>query len=364
MAKSPRRRCRQFAKGILHSRESLCTLDSSGSRPREPCLAVPCGTSPGPALNVRYMAKISDTYQRWPGITRWLFAWVLLPSVLAAPRITGQSPADGVAGKADPAPDPIFQQVIVHQEHCEKELDEFERVQREEVRKTDTGSIERKTWRLFPTGTGVNKIALSEDGQPLSPESYRSDLEKLEKYLAWVIQDGASQKEAYLKAEHKRKERFDLLEATYQAFIFTSEGKELRNGRTLLRYNIKPNPSYRPTTRNTTLFTRVQGTAWIDEQTSQLAKIDGTVMQDISIALFLAKVYKGSHFMQERYEVAPGVWEPTFEQYDFDGRKFLYPFSIHERTFYSEYKRVGSPNESVEIVRAELSKLRPEASTH
>ncbi len=61
--------------------------------------------------------------------------------------------------------------------------------------------------------------------------------------------------------------------------------------------------------------------------------------------------------MQERYELAPGLWFPTFEQYDFDGRKFLLPFSIHERTFYSNYKKVGPPAEAIELVHAELDKL-------
>ena len=54
--------------------------------------------------------------------------------------------------------------------------------------------------------------------------------------------------------------------------------------------------------------------------------------------------------------MAPGVWEPTFEQYDFDGRKYLIPFSIHERTFYTKYKRVGPPKEALQVVRAELGK--------
>ena len=62
--------------------------------------------------------------------------------------------------------------------------------------------------------------------------------------------------------------------------------------------------------------------------------------------------------MQERYEVAPGLWEPTFEQYDFDGRKYMVPFSIHERTFYSDYRRVGRPKDAVGVVRAELNKLQ------
>jgi hypothetical protein len=56
-------------------------------------------------------------------------------------------------------------------------------------------------------------------------------------------------------------------------------------------------------------------------------------------------------------EFAPGIWLPTYQQYDFDGRKFLVSFSIHERTFYSDYKRVGPPGEAVNIVRTELDKL-------
>jgi hypothetical protein len=259
------------------------------------------------------------------------------------------------------APSALFSRVITNQQKSDQLLDEYERVQRVEKRRTGspTDPVEVKYWRLFPTGTGIDKVPLSPEGKPVNSEAYRSELEKLEKYLVWICQDGASQRDAYAKAERKRKERSDLIQATNQAFRFTLEGKEMRGDRTLLRYSMEPNPDYRPTTRNGILFTKVRGTIWVDEQSSQLAKVEGAVTEDFSIALFLAKVYKGSQFMQERYEVAPGLWEPTFEQYDFDGRKFLAPFSIHERTFYSDYKRVGPPKEAVQGVRDELSKLQP-----
>ena len=259
----------------------------------------------------------------------------------------------------------LFHHVITNQEEGETNLDQFERVQRVESRKTagDRDPAEVKVWRIFPTGTGVDRIPLSPDGKLPAPQTYLSNLEKLEKYLVWVIQEGAAQKEAYAKADRRRKDRFDLIDATQQAFIFTPEGTETRASRTLLRYSMVPNPEYRPTSRLTTLFPKVRGTVWIDQQTSQLAKIEGVITGDVSLALFLAKVYKGSHFMQERYEVAPGIWEPTFEQYDFDGRKYLIPFSIHERTFYSSYKRVGLPKEALGVVRAELGKVHAEAGT-
>ncbi len=262
---------------------------------------------------------------------------------------------------APPAqPSTLFARVIKNQEKGEVLLDQYERVERVEKRRAGGPSdpVDTRFWRIFPTGTGVNKIALSPEGKPSDSDSYRSDLEKLEKYIAWVVQDGASQKDAYARAERKRKERFELIEATNQAFRFTLEGQETRGDQTLLRYSMEPNPDYHPTSRNTVLFTKVHGTIWVDEQSSELAKVQGSVTEDFSIALFLAKVYKGSQFMQERYEVAPGLWAPTFEQYDFDGRKFMMSFAIHERTFYSDYKRVGPPNEAVEVVRAELNKLR------
>ena len=85
-------------------------------------------------------------------------------------------------------------------------------------------------------------------------------------------------------------------------------------------------------------------------------------MEDISLGIFLAKVYKGSHFMQERYEMVPGLWLPTFSQYDFDGRKFLASFSLHERTFYSNYKLVGTPKEALALIRAELGRARAGAT--
>lgn len=289
-------------------------------------------------------------------------ALLSLAGLVSAGLAAAQEPSTATEADRQSA---LVSRVIANQKQSEIDLDQFERVERVESRKTgaDPHPADTKTWRLFPTSTGADKLPLSPDAQPLADGGYRSDLEKLEKYLVWVVQDGAAQKEAHAKADRKRKERFDLIDATQQAFFFTLEGKETRGDHTLLRYSMIPNPKYRPTSRNSTVFTRVRGTVWIDEQSSQLAKIEGTVTQDISLELFFAKVYKGSHFMQERYEVAPGIWEPTFEQYDFDGRKFLLPYSIHERTFYSSYKRVGPPKQAVEIVRAELSKLRAEAGS-
>jgi hypothetical protein len=288
---------------------------------------------------------------------RALAAWPLF----FASMICGQDPSPPAA---DPAINPesqsdLFGRVIANQKRMEATLDEYERTEKVEVRKTgsDAKPSEVRVWRRFPTGPAITKLPISVDGNPVNSELYREDLEKLEKYLVWAAQGGPAQQEAYAKAQRKRKERHDLIATTHDAFVFSRVGEEKRGEQTLAKYAMVPNPKYKATTRNAIIFSKVRGTVWIDEKSGELARIEGSVMEDISISLFLAKVYKGSHFMQERYEMASGQWFPTYEQYDFDGRKFVVPFSIHERTFYSDYKRVGPPKEAVGVVRDELSKL-------
>jgi hypothetical protein len=276
----------------------------------------------------------------------WLF---LLFTGLPA---TAQSHGEGADSSG------YFDQVILHQKRVDELLDVYERIERVEIRKAggDPNPSDVKVWRVFPAGTGVDKIPLSPDAKPINPESYREALEKLESSLVWAVQSGAPQREAYAKLERKKKERNDLIDATRKAFIFNKIGEEMRANRLLLIFQMLPNPSFRPSTRNEMLFTKVEGTVWVDKETTELARIEGHVTEDITLALFLAKVYKGSYFMQERYEMEPGVWLPSYQQYDFDGRKFLVPFSIHERTFYTNYKRVGPPKEALQVVRVELGK--------
>ena len=299
-------------------------------------------------------------YRRCAGLSLCLLVCLLTGS--------GKVCSQGVAADAELSVSKsgaeLFGEVIAKQKQQDTNLETYERIERTEVRKTgrDAKPSDVKVMRVFPAGTGMFKEPLTAEGKPLSLESYREALEKLETTLAWAAQNGPAQTEAYAKVERRRKDRYQLIDATRRAFHFKKMGEEMRGNRVLLKYEMTPNPDYKPMSRNETLFTRVKGTVWIDKESSELAKVEGSVTEDISIALFLAKVYKGSYFMQERYEFAPGVWMPSYQQYDFDGRKFLVPFSIHERTFYTEYKRVGAPKESVEAVRIELNKLKESGS--
>jgi hypothetical protein len=258
----------------------------------------------------------------------------------------------------------LFDMVIENQKKNDAAMDLYERIERVETRRTsgESQTTEVKISRVVPAGTGTAHIPVGPDGKVADPAAYRLELERLERSLVWAAETGHAQHDAYEKIAKKRKERQELIGAARSAFIFTYLDSEQRGSRVLLKYRMSPNPSFRPTSRSTSIYTRVRGTVWVDEITGELARIEGEVTEDISLGLFLAKVYKGSRFMQERYEMAPGLWLPTFSQYDFDGRKFLSSFALHERTFYSNYRLVGTPKEALELVRSELKQMPPQGT--
>jgi hypothetical protein len=252
----------------------------------------------------------------------------------------------------------LLERVIANQKRNDLAQFTYERLERLETQKGATGSqpTEIKTTRAVPAGTGVDRIPVGADGKPVDAASYRAELEKLERALAWAAEDGRAQREAYEKIAKKQKERSDLIDATRSAFLYTFIDREPRGDRMLSKYRMVPNPAYKATSRSTAVFAKVRGYLWIDDDAAQMARAELEVTDDISIGGFLAKVYKGSHLMQERYEMAPGLWFATYSQYDFDGRRLFMNFSIHEKTFYSQYRRIGPPKEALQAIRAELGK--------
>ena len=293
--------------------------------------------------------------------TLTLIAGLLLVSggISSAQESAPPSPPQTDAEKAA-----LLDRVISNQKKNDEAMNLHERIERRELRKNsgDPQPLEVRISRVVPAGTGIDHIAVGPDGKPADLSAYHAELEKLERALAWAAEDGRAQRDAYEKIAKKQKDRNELIDATRTAFLYTFLSTEPRGDSILAKYRMEPNPAYKPTSRATSIFSKVRGFVWIDLAAGELARVEGEVTGDISIGLVLGKIYKGSHFMQERYEMAPGLWMPSFSQYDFDGRKLFVSFSIHERTFYTQFRRIGPPKEALGVIRAELGKPGPNAA--
>jgi hypothetical protein len=284
------------------------------------------------------------------------FVPIAVLSLALAADAAAQSALPDSTPTIGPAKPDIFNRIIANQKKGEAALDLYERVERVETRKnlSDPSPPSIKIARVIPSGTGMVKIPVGADGKPGDSSAYRASLESLARALALLVNDSGAQRDAAEKYAKKKKDRNDLIDATHNAFLFTFLSTEPRSDRMLSKYKMDPNPAFKPTSRFTSIFPKVRGFVWIDEASGELARIEGEVTDDISVGLFLGKIYKGSHFMQERYEFQPGLWLASFSQYDFDGRKLFSSFAVHERTFYTNYHYIGPPKEALAAIRQEL----------
>ncbi|HJY88199.1 MAG TPA: hypothetical protein VKE24_15300 [Candidatus Acidoferrales bacterium] len=261
----------------------------------------------------------------------------------------------------------LIDRVIANQHRDDAALEEYERVERRQIRRheKDTSLSEDNTFRVLPTGAGVARIEIESYGRAVDPALYRRQLQTLEQTLAVDLSPGgqARQRQAAEKYAKKTQDREEMINALRDAYRLTWLGREKYNGRVLAKIHFEPNPDYKPTSRNTSLFANVRATVWVDEAAAQLARLDAEIFRDISFGGgVVGKVYRGGRFILEQTEVAPGIWLPTLYDSNLSGRKFLFSAELHQRIHVNRYRRVGRAKEVLAALRHELSSGTPARS--
>jgi hypothetical protein len=291
-----------------------------------------------------------------------LALWLFAPGAHAQPD--GQGPTI----RANPAPSPeqihsLILRAIENQHRNDRALEEFERTEHSITRKGEnTEIVTDLTERIVPAPAGNIKLKLNESGSPVPPESYRRELEFTIKALDAAMHPTDRYKEDLEKFNRRRRDHAELVDTTTKAFRLTWLGRETRTdsagARTFMKFLLDPDPDYKPINRFAAVFPHIHATLWVDEAQAQFARLEADIVTDISFAAGIAgKVYRGGHVVMVQEEVAPGIWLPTLYNYNVDGRKFVSPFGIHERTEITGYRRVGPPAQAIEIMRNELNNL-------
>ena len=208
--------------------------------------------------------------------------------------------------------------------------------------------------RVIPAGEGIIRVELERNGRT-------SDAAYLDEQWHGALQALLAESHGrdphvanFFETERHRHERSDMVSAIGKAFIFRWAGRGVVKGRPVVKLSFTPDPTYRSSARYAPLYAHSRGTAWVDESSAQLMRAEAELTDDVSWGGgIIAKLYRGGQFTFEQQEVAPGVWMPSRYSYDFDGRKFLFSLNIHEHMEYSEYVRVGPPEEAFSVIRRE-----------
>jgi hypothetical protein len=251
------------------------------------------------------------------------------------------------------------QALTVNQHKDDDALELYERVERH---RTFSGAsparaVDDKTYRVVPTGSGTMKIQLKEGDAPVAADMYKVQLQGWETLLETMVHpEDSKAKTAYDKYRKRQMERAQLVDAMNDAFVPTQLASETRNGHLCDVFELNPNPAYHPRSIFEEALAHVVAKMWIDRETLQLVRGEARVVKDFPVGGGLVgKLYRGSAFSMDQEPVTPGVWLPIHYQYDFSGRKFLFPFEEHQMIDASHYVRVGPPKEALVLVQNELA---------
>jgi hypothetical protein len=255
--------------------------------------------------------------------------------------------------------------LIANQHANDLAIEEYERVERHVDRTGGSNSriLEDKTYRVVPTGPGTLKILLKDGDKPADPVEVRKQLQAWRDLLRLAVNPNDPRiKAAYTKADKKKHDRAELVNAAHDAYTLKWVGRENVGGRECDVIQLDPNPAFRPHSTFQEALSHANAKIWVDRNAIQIVRAEAHIIRDVSFGGgILGKLYRGGVFYFEQTEVAPGVWLPLRYQYDYTARKFLFTFEEHQFIEVSHHHRLGPPKEALAVAQQELANAKPAA---
>lgn len=131
-----------------------------------------------------------------------------------------------------------------------------------------------------------------------------------------------------------------MLKAIPDAFVFKYDGFD----RNLVRLTFFPNPHYDAPTRELRVFRSLSGKMWIDPQAKHLARIDGTLFEDVTFGWgLLGRLNKGGTFNVVQKEVAPDHWEVVSLDVNMTGHAVIFKtLNVREHETFRDFQPVSN----------------------
>jgi hypothetical protein len=153
-------------------------------------------------------------------------------------------------------------------------------------------------------GTPYERL-MSKNGQPLSPDAEKKELEKYQK--------AQRQRNGETKADRQRrvrkfKEEARFLEEAPDAFDFKMLPAATIEGRDAYVLQCTPKPDFKPRDNEGLIFTKVQAKIWIDKQDLRIIKAEADVVDTAPVGWIVARIAKGSRVVFEQMRLPDGTW--------------------------------------------------------
>jgi len=192
----------------------------------------------------------------------------------------------------------------------------------------------QETREVVETKSGSLDRLLSVAGKPLNEAQASNETGRILRF--------SHSPEEQRKAEQARRKDAQQCDAFLQmipdAFVFEYAGES--GNATKLTF--KPNPNFRPPTREGKVLQQMAGDMWVDARQQRLVSINGQLMNEVKFAGgLLGHLEKGGQFTVKRAEIAAGDWEVTEMTVNMHGKALLFKsICVQQKEVHSNFERV------------------------
>lgn len=232
-----------------------------------------------------------------------------------------------------PLPDPhqLFQRALASEKKLAAEQERYEcRVTSDTVETDKNGNTKKETLtvqqQFYVNGVPIERT-LSKNGKDLTPDQTHKEDQRVMKETVKYSDKATAQKEAD-KQEHEAE---DIL----SAMMLANGHRGQINGRSVLFYNIVPNPSFQPKDLEQRFAAAMQGTISVDEKTGEVIDLNIKSVKTLKVGGgLLASIDKGFWLHAHNQQQPDGVWlnDLTEGSGDVHALLFMHPYFRFKQT--------------------------------
>ena len=256
---------------------------------------------------------------------------ILFTSLLAAPGLILGQAAPHPSDAPLPNPGDLLQRAIANEAKLAREQERYEcRVNDETTELDSKGNVKKKDTenheQFYVNGVEVERT-LSKNGKDLTPDENRKEDERVMKKTVKYSDEATAKKET----DKQNKQMQEIL----SAMMLTSAHRQQVDGRSVLLYDIVPNPKFPAKNMNQRFAQVMQGKISLDEETGEPIDLNIRSTQDLKIAGgMLANLHKGFWIHVHDRAQPDGVWLTDMVEGSGDARAalFFHPYFRFKET--------------------------------
>lgn len=252
---------------------------------------------------------------------------------LLACSVSFSCPAEQNPALNAPLPDAheLLQRALSNEKKLAAEQERYEcRVTSEAIQTDKNGKVKKDETEVddqfFVNGMEIDHV-LSKNGKELTGEEARKENDRVMKKTVKY-----SDKSYAAKQQAKQNQQVEDFLAAMQ---LENGHREIVNGRSVLFYDIVPNPHFDAKNLNQRFATVMRGTVQVDEKTGEMIDLNIKSVQDLKLAGgLLANLHKGFWLHVHQQPQPDGVWLTDLAEGSGDARAmlFIHPYFRFKET--------------------------------